>query len=344
MTDLHAFTPQRILVCQLRQIGDVLLTTPSIRLLHERYPSASIDVFTEKKCLPVLENNPHVRRVWALDKKSLPNFLAELRYYARIAAEKYDLVVDFQQLPRCRFVTLMSRARVRLSYPPPWYNRLLYTHWAEPINGYSGKFRASMLAPLGIVWDGQAPELFLTEKEESWAREYLAGYSLTPGSFVTLDPTHRRTTRLWPARHYGAMIDRVHASRPDLRFFLLFGPGEADMAREVLEHCASREACVLPDHVIGLRQMAAVQSMARLHVGNCSGPRHFAVSVNTPTLTILGATGGGWRFPSDDHADIFEDLPCRPCNENFCARKDHACLETLAPDRVAERVLSVLEA
>lgn len=344
MTDLSSFSPERILVCQLRQIGDVLLTTPSIRLLHERYPAAAIDVFTEKKCAPVLDNNPHVRRVWALDKKALPNFLAELRYYARIAAENYDLVVDFQQLPRCRFVTLLSRAEVRLTYPPPWYNRLLYTHWAPPTPGYSGRFRAGILAPLGIVWNGQAPELFLTDEEKRWAETYLAGFDLERGRFITLDPTHRRSTRLWPARHYADMVARVHAARPDLRFFILFGPGEEAMAREVLEHCPVPEACVLPDTLIGLRQMAAVQSMARLHVGNCSGPRHFAVSVNTPTLTILGATGGGWRFPSEAHSDIFEDLPCRPCNENFCARKDHACLENLSPRRVADRVLEILGA
>ena len=344
MTDLSSFSPERILVCQLRQIGDVLLTTLSIRLLHERFPDAAIDVFTEKKCAPVLENNPCVHRVWALDKKALPNFLAELRFYARIARENYDLVVDFQQLPRCRFVTLMSRARVRLSYPPPWYNRLLYTHWAAPEHGYSGKYRAGVLAPLGIVWDGQAPELFLTEGEKRWATGFLAGFGLEHGRFITLDPTHRRTTRLWPARHYAEMAAMVHAARPDLRFLILYGPGEEAMAREVPALCPAPGACVLPGTVIGLRQMAAVQSMALLHVGNCSGPRHFAVSVNTPTLTILGATSGGWRFPSGDHSDIFEDLPCRPCNENTCARRDHACLENLPPRRVADRVLEILGA
>lgn len=344
MTDLATFKPKRILVCQLRQIGDVLLTTPSIRLLHERYPDAAIDIFTEKKCTPVLENNPHVRKIWALNKKELPNFLAELKFYARIAAENYDLVVDFQQLPRCRFVTLMSRAKVRLSYPPPWYNRLLYTHWAKPVPAYSAGYRASILAPLGITWRNQAPEIFLTADETAWAREYLAGFGLAQGQYITLDPTHRRSTRLWPARHYGAMIGQVHAARPDLRFLILYGPGEADMAREVLGHCPAPEACVFPDTVIGLRQMAAVQSLARLHVGNCSGPRHFAVAVNTPTLTILGATSGGWRFPSEQHQDIFEDLPCRPCNQNTCARKDHACLENLPAQRVADRVLEIVSA
>ena len=36
--DLATFSPKRILVCQLRQIGDVVLATPSIELLKRRYP------------------------------------------------------------------------------------------------------------------------------------------------------------------------------------------------------------------------------------------------------------------------------------------------------------------
>jgi heptosyltransferase-2/heptosyltransferase-3 len=164
-----------------------------------------------------------VRHVWALDKRALPHFFSELAYYARIARENYDLVVDFQQLPRCRFVTLMSRAEVRLSYPPPWYNRLLYTHWTQPAPAYSAEYRVGILAPLGITWDGLPPEIFLTDAEKAWARDYLAGLGLAPGTFITLDPTHRRVTRLWPSRHYGTMIGLVHAARPDLRFLILYG-------------------------------------------------------------------------------------------------------------------------
>ena len=340
--NLMSFVPKRILVCQLRQIGDVVLTTPSIRLLHERFPHALIDVFTEKKCLPVLEHNPFVHQVWAVDKKALPTLVHELRFYARIARERYDLLVDFQQLPRCRCVTLLSRATVRLSYPPPWYNRLLYTHTAQPKDGYSGMFRASILAPLGITWQGQAPEIFLTPEETAWAHSYLAAHGLAPWSYICLDTTHRRKTRLWPARHYSAMIDQVYAARPDLRFLLFYGPGEKHMAEEVARGCALPEAVVVPEDVVGLRQMAALQSLARLHVGNCSAPRHFAVAVGCPTLTILGATSSGWRYPSPDHQDIFSDLACRPCNKNTCSRHDFACLENLRPEVVTQKVLECL--
>lgn len=344
MTDLATFAPKRILICQLRQIGDVLLTTPAIKLLHERYPEARIDIFTEKKCLAVLENNPHIHKVWALDKKKLPTFFHELSFYARISREKYDLVVDFQQLPRCRFVTLFSRAQVRLSYPPPWYNRLLYTHTGTFVPSYSAAYRVSMLAPLGISWHGEAPELFLTDAETKQAATFLQQHDIAPGTLITLDPTHRRTTRLWPAAHYGRMIGLVHKNRPELKFLILYGPGEKEMATEVLRHCPTPNACILPDHIIGLREMAAIQAKALLHVGNCSAPRHFAVAVGCPTLITLGATGGGWRFPSSEHQDIHEDMPCRPCNKNTCSRGDIACLTNLFPERVAEQILQTLVA
>lgn len=342
MTDLMTFEPRRILVCQLRQIGDVLLTTPSIRLLRQRYPKAILDVFTEKKCLPVLEHNPHINTVWTVDKKLLPTLAQEIAFYRQVARQA-DLVVDFQQLPRCRCVTFLSRAKVRLSYFPPWYNRFLYTHWTTLSGGYSAKHRASLLAPLGITWNGEAPEIFLRAEETAWAQDFLDAHGLQAGAFITVDPTHRRLTRQWPARHYGTMLAQVHAARPDLRFLLLFGPGERDAAAQVLEYCPTPQAVVLPREMIGLRQMAALQSLARLHVGNCSGPRHFAVAVGCPSLTILGATSGAWRFPSSRHHDIFMDLPCRPCNRNSCVRKDLACLEGLAPELVSQRVLELIE-
>ncbi|MDR2604424.1 MAG: hypothetical protein LBC55_03610 [Desulfovibrio sp.] len=43
---------RRVLVCQLRQIGDVLLATPAAELLARHYPQAEIHMFTEKNaCL-----------------------------------------------------------------------------------------------------------------------------------------------------------------------------------------------------------------------------------------------------------------------------------------------------
>ena len=333
--------PKRILVCQLRQIGDVLLSTPALRLLKEKYPEAEVDMLTEKKCAPVLENNPHLNKVWSIDKNALKNPLKALRYYARIGGSGYDLIVDFQQLPRCKWVMLFSRAAVKLTFTPPWYNKFLYTHWSDMTPGYAAKAKASVLGPLGVEWDGQRPEIFLTDEEKAEARGILESEGVSDAPFLTVGPSHRRETRRWPAEHYAGLFRLLERKYPQLKAVILYGPGERELAERILAQSGAN--VVLPNAMLSLRQMAAVQEQAVLHVGNCSSPRHFAVAVGTPSVTIQGATSRAWRFPSEDHLSLIRREGCHVCNKDTCKLGTFECLREFTPERVLSEFSDFLE-
>jgi len=339
MKDITQINPNRILVCQLRQIGDVLLATPSIRLLKEKYPMAQIPILTEKKCLPVLENNPHINKVWSIDKAELRNPLKALAYYAKVGRQGYDLVVDFQQLPRCKWVIRFSNAPVKLSFPPHWYNRILYTNWGPIEYGYAAKCKASVLKPLGIQWDGEKPEIWLSEKEKLFAESFIQQHRLDKKHFITVDPSHRRETRRWRSRHFAGLIKLLTKKHPDLHAVLLYGPGEKELAGKVAGMVG--ENAIVTDNMLSLREMAAVQSRAVMHLGNCSSPRHFAVAVDTPSLTIHGATGYGWRFPSDEHVSVTKDIDCKWCNQNSCSSLE--CMETYKPEECLQEALALID-
>ncbi len=344
MRDLTGFSPRRILVCQLRQIGDVLLATPAIRLLKARFPEAEIHVLTEKKCLPVLENNPDLHTIWPLDKARLKNPLAALLYYWKVGHQGYDLIVDFQQLPRCRWVVLFSDAAVKFTFPPPWYNRWAYTHWAAFEEGYSAKTKASILKALGITWNGVRPRLYLTETERRWAVDWLAAQGVGPHTpLVTVDPSHRRITRQWPAEHFARALDLAAEKKPETRFLLLYGPGELPVVQAVKDAARMKDNILPTGDMLTLRQMAAVIDRADLHFGNCSAPRHFAVALDTPSLAVLGSTSLAWTFPSPEHSHVDKGLPCQPCNQNTCRLVGLPCLRELEPEVVAARLLDCLE-
>lgn len=341
--DLLDISPRRILMLQLRQIGDALLATPSAQLLRQRFPQADIDFVTEKKCAPVLEHNPHITRVVALDKKELGGGLGSLLWYWRAARRGYDLVVDFQQLPRCRFITAFSGAKVRLSYDPPWYNRFLYTHTVKPLPGYAAFCKASLLRPLGVHWRGEKPRIYLTEAERVRTRETLASFGIDPAEpLVTLDPSHRRATRRWPAVHFARLADLAAREKPGLRFLALYGPGEEEDARRVAAASQTPGLITVPDRVLGLREMAGVIEAAALHVGNCSAPRHFAVALDTPSLTLLGATSAAWTYPGPGHEHVASDMPCQSCNLNVCPKGDVPCLQGLLPETALAPMLRLL--
>lgn len=344
--DLTTFDPKQILMCQQRRIGDVVMSTIAVELLAARYPGAEIDVLTEKVCAPVFAHNPHVARVHALDKK-LHGGLAGLAFARRVAKRGHDLLIDFQQLPRLKTVALLSRARVKLSFRGKWYNRLFYTHTVRPTPGYAGLSKVSILKPLGIAWNGQKPRVYLADGERAWARDWLAGHGAQPGSVVTIDPTHRHSTRRWPMEHFAELLDLMAEARPELRFYVVFGPGEEQVARNLASACRYPDQLIAPERVHTLRELAAVIDQARLHIGNCSAPRHLAVAVDTPSLAVHGATGRSWTFPAPEHGEMVSSLDCWHCNLNACPQADERgappCLTGQTPDSVLPAALEMLD-
>ncbi|MFP4515297.1 MAG: glycosyltransferase family 9 protein [Desulfovibrionales bacterium] len=330
---------RKILVCQQRQIGDVVLAIPVIDLLAQRFPDAAIHFFTEKKCAPILENHPALDRIWTLDKSA--TFSGQLGLYAALGRQRFDLVVDLQQLPRCRFVTLFSLSPLRLSYTPRWYNRLLYNLHADPEPGYAAQSKASILAPLGITWNGELPRIHLREQEQDRAVSYMLKLGVGPEDmFITVDPTHKRVTRRWPPHHFSTLLRMASDRWPQAKFLVLFGPGEAQEVRGIVQASGSTR-CLLPDRVLSLRESAALMQKARLHLGTCSAPRHIAAAVGTPTLTIMGSTTpDSWTCPSGPHDVAVFDLECRPCNRDQCDTL--RCLEHLEPEKVLEKMGKML--
>ncbi|MFW6323919.1 MAG: glycosyltransferase family 9 protein [Desulfovibrionales bacterium] len=329
---------RKVLICQQRQIGDVLLATPAISLLRRRFPGAEIHFFTEKKCAPLLEHHPDLSRIWLLEK----GFLSELSLYRRAAREGFDLVVDFQQLPRCRWMTLLSRAGVRLSYPPRWYKKVIYNCWSSPEPGYAVQSKISLLRPLGIEWKGEKPRMYLSTKERKQANQLLVQTGIPSGApFITIDPTHRRETRLWPAEHFSRLIALAASRWKDLFFLVLYGPGEQDTADQIVRS-AGTGRCITPRSLLSLREMAAVIARAGLHLGTCSAPRHMAVALDTPSLAIMGSTSpGSWTYPSPEHRAVGLDIPCRPCNRDAC---EHIrCMRELLPEQVATELDRMIE-
>ncbi len=292
----------------------------------------------------MLEGNPFLDRVWPIDKKALSPLPREIAYYRRVAAERFDLVVDLQQTPRCRWVVFFSKAPVRLTRTPPWYTRWLYTDWVEPEKAYASAMKAAVLSPLGIVWNGERPCIRLSDQELDAARHYLASLGLQPGqTLVTVDPTHRRETRRWPAAFYAQLLASAARERPGARFQLLFGPGEETVAAEIAGLSGDAPHLLPAGRLLSLREMAACIAVSRMLLGNCSAPRHMAVAVGTPTLTIQGATSSGWVFPAPEHGYVASGIACRPCNKNTCDI-GIPCLTGLTPDMVLPEFLRRFDA
>jgi ADP-heptose:LPS heptosyltransferase len=324
---------KNFLLIQLRQIGDVVLTTPIARIIKEALPDSRVTFLTEGPSLSLLQNNPYIDEIIVSDRKD--GFIGTLKTVFKLYRRKFDVIIDSMSNPRSAVLAFGSRAPLRIAYRKKWRG-IMYTHQIKPASPYAADYKKDLLTPLGISSQWNRPEIFLSPEEINWGQR-LREQLIRPGHdhLVTIDPSHRRYTRRWPASSFGVFCQLL-ADRYNATPVVLWGPGERPLAAEVVS--VSKDNAVLAPYT-DLRQSAALTAAADLHMGNCSAPRHIAVAVKTPSFTILGATSYGWTHPDYNHTDVSLGIECQPCNQNHCDI-DIACLKGFTAEMVFEKFVS----
>ena len=303
--------PSRILLIQLRRIGDVLMTTPALAALRAAYPEARISYLTEAPSDQIFTYNPHLDEVIVYPRKaSLRSQLSVLR---RLRGERYDLALDFFSNPRTAFITRFTGARRRIGFrfPGRAYAYTDAVHPAAEGPRYAALHKAALLEPLGIRINSPLPQVFLGRAERRYAAEQLHALGVRDGELlVALSPVSRQPYKVWPAKHFARLADSL-IQRYDAKVLLVWGPGERHFADAV--RLEMRQPA-LPDYPVpSLLEMGALLERAHLYLGNDNGPRHFAVALGTPTVTVFGRPyPENWTPPAMPmHRTIEYDPGCK---------------------------------
>src|SRR5881397_1657209 len=107
----------RILLVRLRQIGDVVFTTPAIHALRRRFPDAHLTYIVEPAAAPVVAHNPHLTDVIVAPRaRGVGGILADVALGRRLKGAGYDIAIDFHGGPRASLLTWLSGAPVRIGY------------------------------------------------------------------------------------------------------------------------------------------------------------------------------------------------------------------------------------
>src|SRR4051812_3153786 len=113
--------PGRILLIQMRQLGDVLQTSALLEDLRDAFPEARLDYLTGVRQAVMMKGNPFPSEVLLYDPEH------PLRAAREIRSRHYDWIVDSQSSPRSAPLVALSGARRRIGWRinGPW--RYVYT-------------------------------------------------------------------------------------------------------------------------------------------------------------------------------------------------------------------------
>lgn len=309
-----------ILIIQLRRIGDVILTTPAVAAIKKRYPAASIDFLVEKPGAEILAGNPHIRKIHVYDASHWAQAAAEIK---RIRALRYDWVIDYMGNPRTALLSALSGAAIKAG-PAHVFHRWSYNTLLRQSETacYAGLEKIKVLAPLGVPSDNAdfLPAIYLDSKPQPEAR------------LIAFAPASRRATRRWPAASY-ARLGRLLRREYGCDILIFWGPGERELAEEIVRGIGPSAKITPETKTLG--SAASLMARCRLLITNCNGPKHIAVALGVPTVTIHGSSDPiSWNPPHPNHLVArLDNLFCIACGLNRCPYHLE-CMTQLSAERV----------
>lgn len=329
-------TCRRILLIRLSSLGDILLTTPILRLLRDHCPQASIEFLVKAAYQDVLRAHPCIDRLIVFnDQRPFGQTLRRLRQ------TRYDVVLDLHRTLRSRLICQGLSAALKLAYHKRVLRRLLLVHlgWntlraMTPVP----ELYAAPLRRLGINSKLPSLEMHLAAGSQDAIRAYLAqAFPAAAGRpLLALAPGARWATKRWPVERFAtvgqALSQRHHAS------VVILGDNADTALGQAL--CQRLQVPVLnTSGTFSLMQTAALLQQCRLLLSNDSGLMHMAAALNVPVVAVFGPTVQEFGFyPFRAPARVVStSLACRPCStkgSRRCPRGHHQCMLHVSTEQV----------
>lgn len=333
----------RFLLIQLRWMGDVLLTTPAVRLLRQQYPHARIDFLTDAVGAVVLDGNPYIDEciVWRRGVR------ADLRLFRKLWRTRYDAVVDFRSEHwRTGVQTLLTGAPLRVGYRTCIARNRLYTHELDPDARprYVPLSKMAMLEPLGVtipVNPDVRLDFRITEKDRAWAHAFFARFGVRPDeTVVAITPISQRHYKRWKIERWADVITSL--AQHGVRVLVTHGPGDSYQAQQFVNLV---DAPLIWDPAgTSLPQLGALFERCHLWIGNDGGAKHIAVAAGIPTVAVHRYTNSAlWTDLTAGSSQIgIERDPVLPCDVRCAACGHLSCLEQIQVEDVALPALALL--
>jgi ADP-heptose:LPS heptosyltransferase len=294
----------RFLIIRFSSIGDIVLTTPVVRILKEQVEGAEIHFLTKKRFSGLVKHNPHVDKVHEFDG-DLKKTISDLK------SEEFDYVIDLHKNLRSARVK-NALGRVSFSFDKLNWKKWLYV-----------RFKINKMPNVHIV-DRYLDTVKLFDIENDKIGLDFFPDPKTPE--LELDETHK-------SGYVVAVLGANHATKqiPEDKMVLWLnqfgkpvvlvgGPDEVDAANKLISRLKVpvQNSC----GKTSIDGTAKLIQKAKVILTPDTGMMHIAAAYNRPIVSVWGNTTPdlGMYPYMPQNTDYFyvaqvNGLKCRPCSK-----------------------------
>jgi ADP-heptose:LPS heptosyltransferase len=309
-------SPLRPTVFYFCRLGDMVMLTAMLDLLHRRYGLTCNVIGTGSWSAAIYPGNPDVAEVWSFGRH-LPFLLDSSWPAVRRALRESDpgpiYVCErhYRQLPRIRRMLALSGINpARCIFISDEFDTSP-EHLVDRLSRFATRTPKGINAsdyPCPPVDSTAGPRLFVLDSERAERDEWLRrqGWDqkpyilIQPGNHRTMGPRRDRWRRLnaddkaWPMDRWVSLLHKLHEYKNEALLMLRGSPEEVPMLTEI------QAAAHLPAVVVtgqGLRPLFALCEGAHSVISVDTGPAHAAAALRVPLVVLYGAEPQRYWLP-----------------------------------------------
>jgi len=343
---------KNILLIQLGDIGDAVLSLPSIRALRENFPDARLIVAVREKVRELIADCPWANGVISINQEKrslLEEVQYQKRFFTHLRRFHFDLSINLRLGDRSAILSFLAGARQRISFYAHdgriWQNRLS-THLNlldYEVGQYVADYYSSLLAAYNVKPQYPLPQLEVPVEKLKQAEALFAEEQVPPNRpMIALQPFSLWHYKELATPKYIDLIRQI-TSEYGLPVSIVGSPDERARASAIAKNCGPEVYNLVGKTSIGM--LAAVLKACTLFIGVDSAGMHIAAAVGTPTVSIFGPSApASWAPRGPEHLVVQHNLPCVPCRQKGCDGKEQSrCLDDLTVAEVMSAVATQLE-
>jgi heptosyltransferase-2 len=321
-----------ILIIRLSSLGDIVLTQPVLKRLHEVFPEATLHFLAKEQFREIAQQ-------FGIPLQFVP-YSKSIGFHLSLMKTEFELVFDLHSKFSTELVkALCQGARIFTYNKQHALRSRIVRHKTDiSINSTIDLYQSALIKAARIL---QVPDL---EKPLDQPVLYPSQTGLEtmrkrlqtlPGKIsIALFPGAMHYTKRYPLEYFVRMIQMAGER---FQFRILGSYAEKPLTYKLHFSTANRSS----DYggLFNLKELTEVIAISDAVISNDSGPMHIAAALGKPQIVIFGATHSRLGFkPLNCKAVILcKDIACQPCSLHGgekCPRRHFACMLSIDPQEI----------
>lgn len=315
---------KKALIIQTAFLGDVVLATPVIEKLHDKFPGIMIDFVVKKGNESLLNKHPKLHKVMVFDKRA-GKIKALFQLIKQVRHTKYDVVINLHRFASSGIIVAFTKANLKVGYDKNplsfFYDEVIKHKFDAQVHEVD---RNLALIQFFTDHTPYKPKLYPLPEDYTVIRKFVNEgeeyYCFAPSSvwYTKQIPKHKS-------------IELLNTLK-NKKIFLIGAPSDYNYCNDLISESGHTQTVNLCGK-LNLLQSAALIEGAKMNFVNDSAPMHLASATNAPVTAIYCSTVPEFGFgPLSDNSKIIQITPldCKPCGIhgfNKCPKQHFKCGE-----------------